>query len=54
VTAGQPLGALRDPFGDPLDELIAPEDGTIMFVTTSPAVAKDGILLAVGGGIEQL
>ena len=54
VSAGQPLGALRDPFGDPLHEVSAPEDGTIMFVTTSPAVAKDGILLAVGGGIEQL
>jgi uncharacterized protein len=54
VSAGQPLGALRDPFGDPLHEVSAPEDGTIMFVTSSPAVAEDGILLAVGGGIEPL
>jgi hypothetical protein len=43
---------VRDAFGDELHAVHAPEQGVVMFVTSSPAMAEDGILLAVGGGIE--
>ncbi len=52
VAAGDRVGALRDAFGDELHAVHAPEQGVVMFVTSSPAMAEDGILLAVGGGIE--
>src|SRR5262249_33825028 len=54
VSAGQRRGAVRDLHGHELHPVDAPEPGVIMFVTSSPAMAQDGILLAVGGGIEPL
>jgi predicted deacylase len=54
VAAGQRLGAVRDLHGEELYAVEAPAPGVIMFVTSSPAMAQDGILLAVGGGIEPL
>jgi uncharacterized protein len=54
VGAGQRLGGLRDLHGEEVVEVTAPEAGAIMFVTANPAVAADGILLAVGGGIEEI
>ena len=43
---------LRDLHGEPFETILSPEDGVILFVTSSPAVAVDGILIAVGAGIE--
>ena len=31
-----------------LEEVVAPRDGVILFITTSPAVAADGLLLGLG------
>src|SRR3954471_16099281 len=52
VSAGGELGVLRDLHGEPFETILSPEDGVILFVTSSPAVAVDGILIAVGAGIE--
>jgi predicted deacylase len=54
VAAGQRLGALCDLHGDELHTVVSPADGVVLFVTTSPAMAEDGILLAVGAGIQPL
>jgi predicted deacylase len=54
VAAGDRLGVVRDLHGEQLHVVESPEQGVIMFVTSSPAMAEDGILLAVGGGIEPL
>lgn len=52
VAAGDRLGAVLDPFGDELETITAPEPGVVLFLTTSPAVAQDGLLLGLGGGMQ--
>lgn len=47
VSAGDLLGALLDPFGGVLHQVIAPVDGFPLFVTSSPAVLHDGLLLGL-------
>ena len=54
VAAGDRLGAVLDGFGDELETIAAPEAGTPLFVTTSPAVAADGLLLGLGAGLEPV
>ena len=54
VRGGQRLGAVLDPFGDELEVITAPEDGAVLFLTTSPAVAADGLLLGLGGRLREL
>jgi hypothetical protein len=54
VAAGDRLGAVLDPYGDELEELRAPIEGAIGFLTTSPAVADDGLLLAIAGDLSPL
>jgi uncharacterized protein len=54
VTSGQRLGAVLDPFGDELEEIIAPLEGAIGFLTSSPAVGDDGLLLAIAGELTAL
>lgn len=49
VSEGQRLGAILDPFGDRQETITAPHAGVVLFLTTSPAVATGGLLLAVGG-----
>ncbi|HEY3612296.1 MAG TPA: hypothetical protein VGK92_01250, partial [Gaiellales bacterium] len=48
VAAGQPLGAIEDLFGDERHVIAAPEDGIVLFLTSVPAVARDGILCGLG------
>jgi uncharacterized protein len=48
VREGAPLGRVRDLWGDELETIRAPRDGVVLFVTTSPAVAADGLLLGLG------
>jgi uncharacterized protein len=49
VRAGQPLGTIGSLDGARLLEtIVAPAGGIIMFLTTSPAVARDGLLLGLG------
>jgi hypothetical protein len=39
---------VRNLFGDLVERVPAPEDGVVLFQTTSPAVAADGLLLGLG------
>ncbi len=48
VSAGSSLGAVCDLFGDVKERIAAPEDGVVLFVTTSPAVDAGGLLLGLG------
>jgi predicted deacylase len=48
VRAGSSLGKMRNLFGDVIEPVPAPEDGVVLFLTTSPAVAADGLLLGLG------
>ncbi len=47
-TAGQPLGEIRDLYGDTLQAVESPADGVVLFLTTSAAVAENGLLLGLG------
>lgn len=47
VKAGDLLGTLGDPWGEEFVEIKAPQDGTVLFQTSSPAVSKDGILVGL-------
>ena len=42
------LGCVRNLFGDVLEEIRAPDDGVVLFLTTSAAVGRDGLLLGLG------
>jgi uncharacterized protein len=48
VARGQSLGEIVDLLGDHLADVEAPAAGVILFTVTSPAIKKDGLLLAVG------
>ena len=54
VTEGQRMGAVCDLHGDELHEVRSPSEGVVLFTTTSPAMAVDGILLAVGARMAPL
>jgi predicted deacylase len=54
VRAGSSLGTVRDLFGDVRERIAAPEDGVVLFVTTSPAVAADGLLLGLGADLAPV
>jgi predicted deacylase len=47
VRPGDLLGTLSDVWGDVFAEVRAPEAGTLLFLTTSPAVSADGLLLGL-------
>jgi predicted deacylase len=47
VHAGDELGSLLDPFGAELEKIVAPADGCPLFLTSSPAVLADGLLLGL-------
>ena len=48
VEEGDLLGTVSDLFGDQLERIEAPAAGVPLFVTSSPAVAEDGLLLGLG------
>jgi predicted deacylase len=54
VLSGQRLGAILDPFGDEIEEILAPLPGAVGFLTASPAVADDGLLLAIAGALTPI
>jgi uncharacterized protein len=54
VTEGQLLGAVLDGFGDEQETVRAPHTGVVIFLTTSPAVADNGLLMAIGGDLTGL
>jgi predicted deacylase len=53
IAEGQLVGTLRNLYGDVLEELHAPRDGVVLFLTTSPAVGVDGPLLGLGAEISD-
>jgi uncharacterized protein len=49
VAAGQAVGTITSLDGaDVLETIPAPADGVVMFLTSSPAVAREGLLLGLG------
>jgi uncharacterized protein len=48
VERGTVMGEVRDLYGDTLQTITAPEDGVILFLTTSAAVEANGLLLGLG------
>ena len=54
VRAGASLGSVRNLFGDVIERVPAPEDGVVLFLTTSPAVTTDGLLLGLGADVAPL
>jgi predicted deacylase len=54
VAGASHLGVVRDPYGDVVEEIVAPDDGVALFLTTSPAVEPDGLLLGLGVGVAPV
>ena len=54
VDAGAVIGHVRDLWGDVHEEIRAPSDGVVLFLTTSPAVTDDGLLLGLGADLESI
>lgn len=50
---GEALGRVSDLFGDVIHEVKAPEAGIPMIITTSPAVAADGLLMALTPEVSE-
>lgn len=48
VKAGDVVGEMVDLVGEPLAQVSAPASGVVLFIVTSPAIKKDGLLLAIG------
>ena len=48
VAKGDVVGELSDLVGEPLATVKAPVSGVVLFTVTSPAIKKDGLLLAIG------
>jgi hypothetical protein len=48
VRAGEVVGEMVDLVGEPIARITAPVSGVVLFVVTSPAIKKDGLLLAIG------
>jgi predicted deacylase len=47
VQQGEVLGLVGDVWGDAVTEIVSPDAGTVLFLTTSPAVSADGLLLGL-------
>jgi predicted deacylase len=47
VRDGERLGVIKDLFGDVVEELSSPQDGVVLWLTTSPAVGSQGLLLGL-------
>ncbi len=54
VGEGQLLGRVKSLWGDVLEEIHAPRAGVVLFLTTSAAVAADGLLLGLGAELEPI
>jgi hypothetical protein len=54
VAAGDRLGHVCDGFGDAVETITAPEPGALLFLTSSPAVQAEGLLVGLGAGLRML
>jgi predicted deacylase len=53
VTAGDLLGTVSDILGDAIVEIRAPADGVPLFITSSPAVGDDGLLMGLARSADR-
>ena len=53
VVANDRLGMVLDGFGEMIETIVAPEAGVVLFLTSSPAVQADGLLLGLGAGLRD-
>jgi predicted deacylase len=54
IESGSSLGSVRNLFGDVTERIVAPEEGVVLFTTTSPAVEKGGLLIGLGVEIGEI
>ena len=54
VGDGQLLGRVTTLHGEVQEEIHAPRDGVVLFLTTSAAVSDDGLLLGLGAELEPM
>ncbi len=54
VEEGEPLGRVTSLWGDVIEEIHAPRGGVVLFLTTSAAVADDGLLLGLGAELAPV
>jgi uncharacterized protein len=54
VGEGQLLGRMKTLHGEVQEEIQAPRDGVVLFLTTSAAVSDDGLLLGLGAELEPI
>ena len=54
VSEGEIIGRVRNLFGDVVEEIRAPREGVVLFLTTSAAVADDGLLLGLGADLSSV
>lgn len=54
VARGQLLGRVTTLCGEVAEEIHAPRDGVVLFLTTSAAVSDDGLLLGLGAELEPI
>lgn len=48
VEVGRVVGTIGSLFGEALEEITSPVAGRVLFLTSSPAVVKDGLLMGIG------
>jgi len=48
VREGEQIGTVGDLFGDTLDEIASPVNGVVLFLTISPSVLENGLLMGIG------
>lgn len=54
VGEDQLVGRVKNLWGDVLEEVHSPRDGVVLFLTTSAAVADDGLLLGLGAELTPV
>ena len=48
VREGEQIGTAGDLFGDTLEEIVSPVNGVVLFLTISPSVLENGLLMGIG------
>ena len=48
VREGEQIGTVGDLFGDTLEEIASPVSGVVLFLTISPSVLENGLLMGIG------
>jgi hypothetical protein len=48
VREGEQIGTVGNLFGDTLEEIASPVNGVVLFLTISPSVLENGLLMGIG------